>query len=439
MSANPKSVIERSNKRAGECEEAVIGGLMLDNSALARVDLRPSDFLHAKHRMVYEAVIELTALGKPSDPLTVVTHLSTQGKHIDLRWAATIVFNTPSAANVASYAEVVRQEAQHRALREIGARMQSHDGNETPKFIDDTIRELMALMESKTDWTCHQYEAMQSAMDYMQKIASGEVGVSYGLRDVDDRIGGMQPEDLIVVGARPAMGKTAFMLNVAIGADVPTGIISGEQGRSQLGMRFISINGHVALHRMRKGILGDDEYARVTAVLNRLRDKPVWMFDKPGPSLDDIKRQARAWKFEKGIKLLMVDYLQKIKGGRGHTRDQEITDVASELKNLARELQIPVLALAQVNRGVEQYDLGANGLGRMPSMGDLRESGGIEAEADAVLTLYRPGVYLPDEPQHRGVAYINVCKSRHGPVGHVPVAWRGEFLQFGDLASTERE
>jgi replicative DNA helicase len=284
---------------------------------------------------------------------------------------------------------------------------------------------------------CHQFEAAQEAIDEMQRATEGNlVGVTSGVRDIDDMLGGFHDGDLVVIGARPAMGKTAFMLNLAASANCPVGMISGEQGRAQIGMRLMAINGSLSLHKMRTGALTNDEWSRVSSTMARMRERPVWVFDKPAPTIDEIVQQARAWKFDQNIGILMVDYLQKIRGGNGESFRLQVGDIAAQLKDVGRELKIPVIALAQVKREVENRTMGDDGLGRMPHMSDLAESGVIEMEADVIATLYRPEVY-DDSPQFQGLAYFNVDKNRHGPVGHKVLSWRGEFLKFSDLAHQE--
>jgi replicative DNA helicase len=225
------------------------------------------------------------------------------------------------------------------------------------------------------------------------------------------------------------------MLNTMLGCNGRVGVISGEQSRVQIALRSIAIRGTVKLHNMRLGKIGDEEWMRINGAISALSTAPIWLFDKPGPTLDDIRRQARRWRYENRIDVLMVDYLQKIQGS-GRDKRLEVADVAAQLKNLARELDIPVLALAQVNRSVETRPLGEHCMGRMPHAGDMAESGNIEQEADQIVTLYRPEVYN-QEQRFKGLAYANVCKNRHGPTGVIDIAWRGEYLQFGDLARTE--
>src|SRR5690606_33492053 len=224
----------------------------------------------------------------------------------------------------------------------------------------------------------------------------------------------------------------------ASAANCGVGIFSGEQGRSQIGMRMMAIDGPVSLHKMRTAKLKDEEWERVSRVMNEARNKPIWIYDRPAPTLDEIVAQARSWKFHNNIGIVMIDYLQKIRGGQGENFRLLTGDIAVTLKNLARELKIPVVALAQVNRSVESRPMGDDGMGRMPYMSDIAEASIIEQEADQIITLYRPEVY-DDAPQFKGLAFANVCKNRHGPVGHIELSWRGEFLKFGDLAKQEMQ
>lgn len=415
-------------------EEAVLGSVMNDHSILALCPLVPNDFLVSTHRAAWEAMQRMASSGSALDALSVAEHLDTRRAPAPERgwmlYLGSLSRETAAPKNAPSYAAALRGKSMLRQAqvigREIGA-LQNVD------VLDSKIRALIELTQGSTDHSCDLQTAMREAIDLMDGSAAA---ISTGLRDLDDCIGGLYDGDLVVIGARPSMGKTACMLNLALASRVPVGVISGEQGRRQIGMRMIAINGGVSMHRMRKGALHDSEWPRVTTAINASREKSIWIYDKPGPSIDDVVRQARAWKYDKHIGVLMIDYLQKLRGGEGKDFRLQIGDIICRLKDLARELKIPVVVLAQVKREVESRPLGADGLGRMPYMGDIAESGIIEQEADVIITLYRPEVYA-DEPRFRGIAYANVCKQREGPVGHRTIAWRGEYLQFADLAHTE--
>lgn len=416
-------------------ERSVLGALLLDNAQLAQIELTATDFLSSAHRQIFEATKRLISGGSVCDALTVAELLEQEtGRKDWLTLTVAVTRECLAPSNAPVYAGSIRRESISRQASAIAARLGEDPSQET---IDSSIRELMALSSTQKDYVCHQIDAAQAAIHEMVKASEGKLsGISSGIHDLDEMLGGFHDGDFVVVGARPAMGKTALMLNLSAAPEQPVGVISGEQGRAQVGMRQLAINGTLSLHKMRTGTLEDHEWERVSKTMSVMKDRPVWVYDKPRPSIDDVVRQARAWKFNQGIKILMVDYLQMLTGGNGENFRLKVGDIAAQLKCLARELEIPVVVLAQVKREVEQRPMGTDGMGRMPYMADFAESGIIEMECDVGITLYRPEVY-EDQPKYRGMAYVNVCKNRHGPIGFKPIAWRGEFLQFGDLAKTE--
>jgi replicative DNA helicase len=415
-------------------ERSVIGAILADNSQVMNVDLLPRDFAVGTHAQIYEAARRQIGSGKATDALTLAEALESEtGRRDWLPMTVAIQRECLAPSNAARYAAIVRKASLSRQAAMIGERLVSGGGDE----ISDAIRALIELGATNTDHSCHVSEAMKLAADELQAAADGKSpGVTTGIRDLDDALGGFHNDDLIVVAARPSMGKTAFMLNSACAANVGVGVFSGEQGRAQIGMRLLAIEGPVSLHRMRLGKLDDDEWSRVAYVMNVMQRRPLWIYDKPSPSIDEIVSQARAWKFHNNIGMVMVDYLQIIRGGRGQDFRFQVGDITQQLKDLARELKIPVIALSQVKRAVEERPMGDDGLGCMPYMSDIAEASIIEQIADQIITLYRPEVY-EDRPEFKGIAYFNACKNRHGPVGHKAMSWRGEYLKFGDLARTE--
>lgn len=417
-------------------ERILLGALLADNSQLGQLNLTAKDFTVAAHGQIFDVTRRMIGAGKVTDAITVAEFLEAEtGRRDWLRLTADMVMECISPANAPAYAALVRKASVARQAAWIGERLAQNPGGDDS--ISTAIRELLELSSTSRDHACHVIDAMKEAVDDLTRAMDGQLpGIKTGMRDLDESLGGLHQEDLIVVAARPAMGKTAFMLNLAAAANCGVGIISGEQGRAQIGMRLFAIDGPVSLHRMRTGALADDEWARANEVMNRMKGKPMWIFDKPAPTVDDIVTQARAWKFHNDIGVLMIDYLQKIRGGAGKDFRLQIGDIAAQLKDLGRELKIPVVVLAQVKREVESRPMGADGLGRMPYMGDIAESAIIEQEADQIITLYRPEVY-DDTPIYKGLAYTNIGKNRHGPVGFKAISWRGEYLKFGDLAKVE--
>lgn len=426
-------------------EENVIGAMLLDGSQVDAVDaagIVPDDFLSSTHRRIYEAIRHLRARNSAIDALTVAEYLSSvPGPDIGLATTVALARETCSPGNAATYANLVKNRSRIRQAMHIAADLQTGVTGDGADAIDRAIRGLMELNQTSKSWSCSIGETLGAAIDEIDRLhqAGGKpVGLPTGIRDLDKELGGMHRGDLIVVGARPAMGKTAFMLNTALGCGAPVGIISGEQGRLQIALRMIAIRGQASLHNMRLGRVTDHEWERINGAISALHVAPIWLFDKPAPTIDEIERQARRWKYERGIRVLMVDYIQKIEGGAGRDKRLQVGDVVGRLKNIGRELDIPVLALAQLNRELEKRPIGEDGMGRMGHMGDLAESAIIEMEADQIGTLYRPEVYTNDA-RFKGLAIFNTCKNRHGPTGIIDLAWRGEYLQFGDLAREEAE
>lgn len=420
-------------------ERMVLGAIMVDNAQLARVNLSAGDFREGSHGQIFDCLRRMIGAGKAMDAVTLADELERESPQTKGHWLvllATLMRECMAPGNASAYAAAVRKAARGRRAALIGQRL-VEGGDEA---VADAIRELIELTSAAREHMCHVSDAIQGALAQLEATIDGVApGVPMGIRDLDDALGGMHDEDLIVIAARPAAGKTAIMLNIAAAAaNRGVGIVSGEQGRDQVGMRILAIEGPVSLHRMRTGVLHDEEWTRVGKVCSAMKGKPIWIFDKPAPTIDEIVAQARAWKFHQGIGVLMIDYLQKIRGGRGQDFRLQVGDIATQLKDLGRELKIPVVALAQVKREVESRPMGGDGLGRMPYMGDIAEAAIIEQEADQIITLYRPEVY-DDSPQYRGIAYANICKNRHGPTGHKALSWRGEYLKFGDLAKQEMQ
>lgn len=419
-------------------EQSLLGALLNDNAQLSRITLRTSDFVSVEYREIFDCTRRMIANGKVCDAVTVADQLERESRRGD--WLIVTVklqAECLAPANAPAYAAAISRASRERQAARIGERLLNNLS--TDDAIPNAIRELMELNSLERDYACHVYDAMKGAMDELEAAQEGRApGVLTGMKDLDDAVGGFHDEDLIVVAARPSQGKTAFMLNLMSSAACASAAVSGEQGRSQIGLRLLAIDGLVSLHRMRTGKLYDEEWMRVNRVVNAMKTRPIWLYDRPAPTISEIVAQARAWKFHHGIGILLIDYLQKIRGGKGENFRLQVGDITTQLKDLARELKIPVVVLAQVGRECERRLLGDDGLGRMPYMADIAESAIIEQEADQIITLYRPEVY-DDAVRFAGIAYANICKNRHGPVGHKKLSWRGEFLKFGDLARVEED
>lgn len=407
-------------------EAVVIGAILMDAAALAKVDLAVDDFTVADYRLIYRTILSLANRGEPIDVVTVSEALG------DPRIAgqcAKLVMEVGSTANVAAYAANVKETVRKGRAKAIAQALLTALESDGLEAIDPAIQGLMQLHASRRHYECGLAQALRGALDLIEAASArgSAVAISTGLVDLDECLGGWHDTDLAVIGARPAQGKTALLLNLADRCGVPCGIISTEQPHDQIGLRFFAMESHVPLHDMRSAQLDDLQYHKITKALSKLNGRLIRINDKSAPTLTDVIQQARQWRYAHGIKILFIDYLQRIRYGRGDIpRHEQVAEITMALKELARELDIPVVALAQVNRKVEERG------NKRPTMGDLKDSGAIEQEADQVLTLYRDEVYNADSAD-KGIAEITICKNRHGPVGIIRAAWRGDFLRFDNL------
>ncbi len=421
-------------------EQAVLGGLMLSDKAWHKVGhmLTAEDFYERRHGLIWTAVAELQDAGKPYDAVTMADWFESHGIG-GLEGLSTYVLQlanaTASAANIAAHADIVRDKAILRrtldALHEATESAWAKDADAV-STVDAAIRSLMGLMRSHRGSECSIREAAKKAFQRISEIhAAGTtlVGVTTGLADLDEKLGGLHKGDLVVVGARPAMGKTAMLLGMALAAaraGTSVGFISAEQPDEQIAARAISSLSRVASHRLRCADLEEHEWARASGAVADMREMPLRIMDRSAPDLSEVLRTARNWSHMYGIKALYIDYLQRI-ASPAERRFEAVGEIARGLKNLARDLGIPVVVLAQVNRTVDTK------ADKRPRMGDLSDSSEIEKEADQILMLYRDEVYNADTKEP-GIAEIIVEKNRHGPTGFLKLSWRPETMQFGNLA-----
>lgn len=413
-----------------DAEWALVGGLLLQNSLLNEIDVVAADFADDTNREIFAAICDLVAAHEVADAITVSDRLDEKsGKRGWLATVGRLVKNTPSSANVASYAKAVKQASRKRqalAIAETLARGVTGDLS----AIDAAIRDLMAIDTARKTYDCDAAQMLAGTLEMIDEAAKrqGLIGISTGLTKLDECLGGYQPTDLYIIGARPAMGKTAFLLNCISATEKPVGLISAEQGRDQIGLRLLAINGRISATKMRVANLDDLEWRKASNTFAALKDRLLWVNDQPAPTIDQVIRQARKWKFQYGIEALYVDYVQRLKGPAGLPRHQEVAHVVMGLKELARELEIPVIALSQVNRDVEERN------NKRPRMADLKDSGTVEQEADVIMTLYRDEVY-DNKTQYPATAEIAVLKNRHGPTGTLLAGWNAEFMRYENMQS----
>lgn len=413
-------------------EQNVLGALMLVPEAIDRIGkLEPADFYRRDHQVIFAAVLALHAKGIPADAVTLADAMP--AGLVEWGYVVGLAKDTASAAHAHAYAEIVRRKAELRRMIDRGSNIveAAFEPDADPVSIaDSVVADLMQTTAPETSYDVPFRKAMSMAYAQMQNARrlGGKIpGITSGLRDLDRVLGGWQDGDLIIVGARAKMGKTSLLLNFANACDVPAGLISGEQPASQIGARLMSLESGVSATKLRTGQADDDDLLRLRGAVERMVDRPLYIHDKSAPRIADVVRVFRRWKREHGIRIGFVDYVQRIQGtDLSLPRHERVGEVVMTLKSLARDLNIPIVALAQVSRQVEQRT------DKRPHMGDLSDSSEIEKEADEIVMLYRDEVYN-DDSEHKGTAELLIEANRHGPVGFVRCAWFAPTMRFADL------
>ncbi len=433
-----------------QSEQSVLGGLLLDNAAWDRISdyLRADDFYRHDHRIIFEHIARLIDQSRPADVITVFEALTSSGKIDDvggLVYINQLAQNTPSAANIRRYAEIVRGRSVMRRLvsvsDEIAESAFNPNGRETSQILDEAESKIFAIAEEGARGAQGFIELQPLLAKVVERIdelyhrdnPSDITGVPTGFADLDGKTSGLQPGDLIIVAGRPSMGKTAFSLNigehVAIDQGLPVAVFSMEMGGAQLAMRMLGSVGRLDQHKVRTGQLGDDDWPRLTHAIAKMQDAQLFIDETPALNSLELRSRARRLAKKCGkLGLIIIDYIQLMAAtSNGENRATEISEISRSLKALAKELQCPVIALSQLNRSLEQRP------NKRPIMSDLRESGAIEQDADVILFIYRDEVYNPDSPD-KGTAEIIIGKQRNGPIGSVQLAFIGEYTKFDNLA-----
>ena len=436
-----------------EAEQSVLGGLLLDASALDKIaDLvTDDDFYRHEHRLIFRQIVRLSEWAKPVDVITVAEALEIAGeldKVGGLPYLGSLAQNVPSAANIRRYGEIVRERSIMRKLAEVGADIADSAfnpaGRDAAELLDEAEGKVFEIAEAGSKGKQGFVPMPPLLTQVVERIEtlygrdnqSDVTGTATGFTDLDRMTSGLQPGDLIIVAGRPSMGKTAFSINiaenVALDGKLPVAIFSMEMGATQLAMRMLGSVGKLNQHDLRTGRLQDDDWGRLTHALGRLNDAPIHIDESAALSALEVRARARRLhRQHNGLGLVVVDYLQLMSspGNKAtENRATEISEISRSLKSLAKELHVPVIALSQLNRSLEQRP------NKRPVMSDLRESGAIEQDADLILFIYRDEVYNSDSPD-KGKAEIIVGKQRNGPIGKVELAFRGEYTRFDNLAS----
>ncbi len=428
-------------------EQSVIGGLMHDSNVWDDLADRliPEDFYRHEHRLIYEALSELAKRYQPLDAVTVSEHLEANGKIDDtggLPYLAGLVQDTPGASNILAWADIVREHSIRRQLIRAGAAIieqgYAKDGTDTGDLLDQAEREVFQIAERRrhNDKVGVQVaDLVGAAVEEIQRRSEGleTAGLPTGLNRFDDRTTGLHAGDLVILAARPAMGKTSLAMNwvehAAMIKKVPAAVFSMEMPALQLAQRLISSHGRINQESLRKGQLSPEEWGRINSAATTLRESVIIIDDTPALSPTELRARARRMKREHDIGLIMVDYLQLMQVPNSReNRTNEIAEISRSMKALAKELELPIIALSQLNRSVEQRD------NKRPRMSDLRESGGIEQDADLIVFIYRDEYYNPDSID-KGVAEVIIAKQRNGPTGTVRAAFIGQYTRFENLAT----
>lgn len=434
-----------------EAEQALLGGLLLDNTAWDRVaDLvGPDDFYRDEHKRIFRHISRLVEQGRPADVVTVHESLEKSGEAEaagGLAYLAELANQTPSAANVRRYGEIIRERAILRKLiavaDEIAASALSPMGREAKSLLDEAEARIFEIAEAGARSLTGFIpigQALKFVVDRVQELydradPSEVTGVPTGYVDLDEKTSGLQPSDLIILAGRPAMGKTTLALNiaehVAIHQRLPVAVFSMEMPSTQLATRFLASPGRIDMQNLRRGRLSDDDWQRLTAAMGKLYEAPIFIDETPGLNPIDLRARARRLARQCGkLGLIVIDYLQLMTGTReSDNRATELSEISRSVKSLAKELNVPIIALSQLNRSLEQRP------NKRPVMSDLRESGAIEQDADIIMFIYRDEVYNPDTPD-KGVAEIIIAKHRNGPTGTIRLSFFGEHTRFESFAS----
>ncbi|GAB4357444.1 MAG: replicative DNA helicase [Immundisolibacter sp.] len=430
-----------------EAEQSVLGGLLLEGTAWDQVAdrLTEEDFYRQDHRLIFSAIRRVHEQGRPCDLITVAECLE-QSAELDrvggMAYLGLLAGGVASAANITAYADIVRERAIARALIAVGSDIAESGfhphGRSIAELLDAAegrvfeIAERGARARSGFSSVKDLLPVVVERLDTLYRSGTALTGLPTGFTDLDRMTSGLHPAEMIVIAGRPSMGKTSFAMNmvesVAIRGRQPVAVFSMEMPAEQLTLRMISSLGRVDAHRVRTGQLHDDDWPRVTSAVTLLGDADIFIDDTPALTPLDLRARARRLKRQHGLGLIVVDYLQLMQSpGARENRALEISEISRSLKALAKELSVPVIALSQLNRSLEQRP------NKRPVMSDLRESGAIEQDADVILFIYRDEVYNDDSPD-KGKAEIIIAKQRNGPIGHVFLAFLGAYTRFEDLA-----
>ncbi len=444
-----ENILKRILPHSVEAEQSVIGSMIMDGEAIVTASelITSEDFYNKQYGILFESMVELNDEGSPVDLVTLQNRLREKNvppEVSSLEFVGELVAAVPTSANIRYYANIVAEKSTLRKMIHLNEELANtcYGEKESLEYIlEDAEKKIFQLVQRRNlnDFV----PIRQVVMDAMDRIEiasrnKGSVtGIATGFTDLDYRTAGMQPSDLVLIAARPSMGKTAFALNiaqhVAFKQNKPVAIFSLEMSKEQLVNRLFSLESSVDAQKLRTGQMNDQEWERLIESAGVIGKSNLVIDDTPGISVSELRSKCRKLKIEQNISMVIIDYLQLMSGsGRADSRQQEISDISRSLKAVARELAVPVLALSQLSRAVEQRP------DHRPMLSDLRESGAIEQDADVVMFIYRDEYYNHDSPK-QGVSEIIIAKQRNGPIGTVELAWLPEYTKFANLERARNE
>ena len=444
-----ENVIKRILPHSVEAEQSVIGSMIMDREAIVVASelITGEDFYNKQYGILFETMVELNDAGSPVDLVTLQNKLKEKDvppEVSSLELIRDLITAVPTSANIKYYANIVAEKAIWRRLSRLNEEIANtcYAEKESLEYIlEDTEKRVFQLVQKRTtDDFVPVRQIVMNAMDKIELAAKNKgsvTGIPTGFIDLDYRTAGMQPSDLILVAARPSMGKTAFELNLAqymaFKKNMTVALFSLEMSKEQLVNRMFSLESNVDAQKLRTGQLNDQEWERLIESAGTIGKSKLIIDDTPGISIAELRSKCRKYKLEHDLNIIMIDYLQLMSGsGRSESRQQEISDISRSLKALARELNVPVIALSQLSRAVEQRP------DHRPMLSDLRESGAIEQDADVVMFLYRDDYYNHDSPD-KGISEVIIAKQRNGPTGTVKLAWLPEYTKFANLEHKKGE
>jgi replicative DNA helicase len=438
-----EALIKRIMPNNLEAEQSVIGSMIMDREAIivASETLRREDFYHQQYGVLFEAMVELFNEEQPVDVVTLQNRLREKDVPAELssmEFVGELVTSVPTSANIKYYANIVREKAMLRRLIKVNEEIANQcylDRDSVEDIMAETEKQIFNLLQNRggEDFVPIKQIVIQALekIEMASKQKGNVTGIATGFVDLDYRMSGLQPSDLVLVAARPSMGKTAFVLNiaqyVAFHSNLATAIFSLEMSKEQLVNRLFALEARVDAQLLRSGNLADSDWEKLIEGAGTIGKSKLIIDDTPGISISELRSKCRKYKLEQDLKLVIIDYLQLMSGsGRSDSRQQEISDISRSLKGLARELNVPVIALSQLSRQVEQRP------DHRPMLSDLRESGAIEQDADVVMFIYRDDYYNKDT-ENKNIAEIIIAKQRNGPIGTVNLVWLPQYTKFANM------